>query len=146
MVLRFGRMAKATTVDELIRDPIGEYPPATVACFDPTRGELPRRSLDETRTVAYLEKLAAAGASAVLIAASTGHGHLRTVEELEQWYRTAARARLGQTVLTALLRPEDGAEANGRLADLLAELGYAVAFVRPGRDLPPDANDEQVAV
>ena len=44
--------------------------------------------------------------------------------------------QLGDTVLTALLRPEDGPEANQRLAALLAELGYAVAFVRPGRDLP----------
>ena len=32
---------------------------------------------------------------AVLIAASTGHGHVRTVPELEQWYRVAARARRG---------------------------------------------------
>src|SRR5437762_4749321 len=139
MVIRFGRMAKATTVDELIRDPIGEYPQATVACFDPTRGELPRRSLDETRTVAYLEKLAAAGTPAVLIAASTGHGHLRTVEELEQWFGVASRANLRGTLLTALLRPEDGGEVNARLAALLARLGYAVAFVRPGRNLPPQA-------
>jgi dihydrodipicolinate synthase/N-acetylneuraminate lyase len=95
--------------------------------------------------VDFLEKLAAAGAPAVLIAASTGHGHLRTVEELEQWFRVAARARLVNTILTALLRPEDGDEANVRLASLLAELGYAVAFVRPGRDLPPAAMDEHVA-
>ena len=83
-------------VDQLLADPIANYPAATVACFDPTTGGLPRRSLDEERTVAFLEKLAAAGAPALLIAASTGHGHLRTVEELEQWFRVAARAQLGR--------------------------------------------------
>ena len=46
---------------------------------------------------------------------------------------------------TALLRPEDGPEANSRLTNLLAELGYAVVFVRPGRNLPPTAIPEQVA-
>ncbi len=134
-----------SVVDRLLADPIAHYPAATVACFDPTSGGLPRRSLDEALTVAFLEKLAAAGAPAVLIAASTGHGHARTIDELEQWYRAAARARLVGTVLTALLRPEDGAEANRRLAGLLAELGYTVAFVRPGRGLPAEASDEQVA-
>ena len=138
-------MPNTAVIDRLLADPIGNYPPATVACFDPTTGTLPRRSLDETLTVAFVEKVANAGAPAVLIAASTGHGHLRTVEELEQWYRTAASAKLGATVLTALLRPEDGPEANRRLAGLLAELGYAVAFVRPGRGLAADASDRQVA-
>lgn len=128
----------------IILDPITNYPAATVACFDPTTGGLPRRSLDEERTIAYLEKLAAAGAPALLIAASTGHGHLRTVEELERWFRVAASAKLGATVLTALLRPEDGADANNQLARLLAELGYAVSFVRPGRDLAPQASTAEV--
>src|SRR6185295_10723271 len=82
---------------------------------------------------------------AVLIAASTGHGHLRSVDELEQWFRVAAEARLANTVLTALLRPEDGDEANRLLATLLAELGYAVAFVRPGRDLTASATADDVA-
>jgi len=135
----------SSSIDRLLADPIANYPAATVACFDPTTGGPPRRTLDEELTVAFLEKLAAAGAPAVLIAASTGHGHARTVEELEQWFRVAARAKLGETVLTALLRPEDGPAANQRLAGLLAELGYAVAFVRPGRGLPADATDEQVA-
>jgi dihydrodipicolinate synthase/N-acetylneuraminate lyase len=132
-------------VARLLSDPIAHYPPATVACFDPTTGELPRRRLDTGRTVTFLERLASAGAPALLIAASTGHGHLRTLEELDEWFRVAAGAKLGDTVLTALLRPEDGAAANQRLAKLLAELGYAVAFVRPGRDLPKSATDEQVA-
>jgi dihydrodipicolinate synthase/N-acetylneuraminate lyase len=138
-------MEQASFINQLLADPIDHYPAATVACFDPTTGALPRRRLDEELTVAFLEKLATAGAPAVLIAASTGHGHARTVEELEEWYRAAARAKLGGTVLTALLRPEDGAEVNQRLAVLLAELGYSIAFVRPGRGLRADSSDEQVA-
>lgn len=66
---------------ELIDDPIGCYPPATVACFDPTRGELPRRQLDERRTLTFLDRLATAGVPAALIASSTGQGHLRTVDD-----------------------------------------------------------------
>ena len=132
-------------IDSILDDPIANYPAATVACFDPTTGALPRRKLDEALTIAFLEKLAAAGAPALLIAASTGHGHARTLEELEEWYVAAARASLGTTALTALLRPEDGAAANQRLAKLLAELGYAVAFVRPGTGLPADTSDRQVA-
>ena len=130
--------------DGLVADPIGQFPSATVACFDPTTGELPRRVLDERRTVAFLEKLAGIPVPAVLIAASTGHGHVRTVDELAAWFRCAAKARMGQTVKTALLRPEDGLPANLRLLDLLRELAYPVVFFRPGRDLPPTAGDEAV--
>jgi hypothetical protein len=72
------------------------------------------------------------------------------VGELEQWYRVAARAKLASVnetsaVLTALLRPEDGDEANRKLAGLLAELGYAVAFVRPGRGISREAGAEEIA-
>src|SRR5216110_86914 len=105
-------MEAATFVHQLLADPIANYPAATVACFDPTTGELPRRRLDEARTIAYLERLAEAGAPALLIAASTGHGHLRTVDELKQWFRAASRAKLGGAMLSALLRPEDGEEVN----------------------------------
>src|SRR5918997_1258049 len=104
--MRDGR-SMSDIAEKLLDDSIANYPAATVACFDPTTGDLPRRSLDEARTIAYLERLAAAGARAVLIAASTGHGHLRTVDELEQWFQVASQARLGDAVLTALLRPED---------------------------------------
>lgn len=131
--------------DALLQDPVAHYPAATVACFDPTCGELPRRRLDAPRTVAFLEKLAAAGAPALLIGASTGHGHLRTVEELEEWFRVAASARRGSAMLVALLRPEDGPQANRELARLLAALGYDVVFVRPGRDLPAAADQAAVA-
>src|SRR5262245_46410065 len=140
----FGPMTASVIIEKLLADPIDSYPAATVACFDPTNGSLPRRALDESRCIAYLERLAAAGAPALLIAASTGHGHLRTIEELEQWFRVAAGAHLQGSVLTALLRPEDGEQANRRLASLLAELSYAVAFVRPGRDLPAQATTDKV--
>lgn len=132
-------------VDRLLRDPIALYPAATVACFDPTTGELPRRQLDEGRTIHFLERLAQAGAPAVLIAASTGHGHLRTPAELEQWLTIAAKANLGETVRTALLRPEDGPQTNARLVELASELGYPVLFVRPGTNLPKNASAELVA-
>ena len=133
------------TSAELLRDPIGRYPSATVACFDATAGELPRRRLDEPRNIQFLERLAAVGAPAVLIAASTGHGHVRTVEELRQWFQVAARANLRRTVKMALLRPEDGLEANLELLAELRGLGYPVVFFRPGNDLPRDASDEAVA-
>lgn len=133
------------SIAELIRDPVESFPSATVACFDPTSGDLPRRSLDEERTIRFLECLAEQKVPAVLIGASTGHGHVRTVDELEAWFRCAARANLQATVKIALLRPEDGQEANQRLAGVLADLGYPVAFVRPGRNLSPQATDVEVA-
>jgi len=132
-------------IQQLLADPISNYPAATVACFDPTTGGFPRRHLDERRTIQFLERLAAAGAPAVLIAASTGHGHLRTTDELAQWFLVAANANLGTTMLTALLRPEDGPQENQRLLELLAGLDYAAAFVRPGRDLNPQAGPDEVA-
>ncbi|MBC7856508.1 MAG: dihydrodipicolinate synthase family protein [Pirellulaceae bacterium] len=135
---------KTPTSTDLLADPIGSYPAATVACFDPTTGALPRRKLDVPRTKRFLEALAAAGAPALLIAASTGHGHVRTVAELEEWFRVAAEAKLSGTMLSALLRPEDGAEANARLVHLLVELRYPVIFIRPGTDLPKNANDQLV--
>ena len=138
-------MNASAVIEEILRDPIANYPPATVACFDPTTGELPRRKLDRQRTIGFLERLSAAGAPALLIAASTGHGHARTVAELEEWYRTAAEARVNNAVLTALLRPEDGEAENRRLATLLAELGYAVAYVRPGRNVSPASDDTSIA-
>jgi dihydrodipicolinate synthase/N-acetylneuraminate lyase len=128
----------------ILEDPIGAFPAATVACFDPTTGDLPRRKLDDDRSVAYLEKLAAAGAPALLIGASTGHGHVRTVHELEHWFRVAARAKRGDTVLTALLRPEDGPDVNFRLANILADDGYVAAFVRPGNDLSWGVHTDEV--
>lgn len=137
-------MTHPLTAKSLSTDPIAQFPPATVACFDPTTGDLPRRRLDEVRTVQYLEKLASAGAPSLLIGASTGQGHLRTEHELEQWFRIAARANRGATILMALLRPEDGPDANFRLANILADDGYTVAFVRPGNDLSWGAHTDDV--
>ncbi len=119
---------------------------ATVACFDPTTGDLPRRRLDLTRQVAFLERLASSGAPAVLIAASTGQGHVRSVEELEEWFQCAGQANLGPTVKIALLRPEDGPNANDRLLQAVADSGYPIVFVRPGTNLPGDASPRDVAM
>ncbi len=121
-----------TTAQSILDNPIVNYPPATVACFDATMGDLPRRQLAPEHNKMFLERLAIAGAPAVLIGASTGHGHLRTVDELDEWFRASAAANLGGAVKMALLRPEDGIEANRRLLELLKELDYAVVFVRPG--------------
>lgn len=118
-------------VERLIADPIGCFPSATVACFDPTTGELPRRRLDEPRMIAFLKKLAAAGAPALLLGASTGHGHVRTHDELAAWFKAAA-VDLRPCVRTALLRPEDGLAANRRLLEQLPGLGYPIVFFRPG--------------
>lgn len=131
-------------VQKLLRDPIEYYPQATVACFDPTCGDLPRRKLDESRLVQYLERLADAGAEAVLLGASTGQGHLRTVEELEQWFTVGARVPLDRLIRMALLRPEDGSETNQRLVKLLKEHDYPVVFIRPGTNLSAFATDSQI--
>lgn len=133
------------TSAEIIASPIVNYPAATVACFDPTCGELPRRQLDENRTVEMLERYAREGVPAVLIASSTGQGHLRTVEELAHWFSCAARADCDDMLRIALLRPEDGMEANRRLLDLLAANGFPVVFLRPGTNLPADADDTMVS-
>jgi dihydrodipicolinate synthase/N-acetylneuraminate lyase len=137
-------MAVLSSAD-LLADPIAYYPTATVACFDPTGGVLPRRRLDTDRTVTFLERLAESGAEAVLIAASTGHGHLRTAAELEEWFTAAARATAGDMLRMALLRPEDGAEVNDHLLGLLKQLGYPLVFVRPSNQLKTTADDEEVA-
>jgi dihydrodipicolinate synthase/N-acetylneuraminate lyase len=132
------------TVAQLLNDPLAHYPLATVACFDPTTGDLPRRRLDRARLQQFLERLADAGAPAVLIAASTGQGHVRTAEELAEWFAAAAGAGGERLMKTALLRPEDGLAVNRRLVQQLAELNYRVVYVRPGTDLPRQATDDAV--
>ncbi len=124
---------------------VENYPQATVACFDAAQGELPRRELDPESNNQFLENLATAGAEAVLIAASTGHGHLRTVEELNDWFLSTRDAAIDSVTKMALLRPEDGAVANAGLAQTLAKSGFDVGFVRPGNDLHSDATARQVA-
>ena len=121
------------------------YPFATVACFDPTCGDLPRRSLDGPRLAQFLQRLAEAGAESVLIGASTGQGHLRTAEELEEFFRLAADQSLPGVQRMGLIRPEDGTATCTEHLDLLKDLSYDVVFLRPGTDLPDDASDETVA-
>ena len=132
------------SVSQLLADPITHYPAATVACFDPTWGELPRRELDHDLLREFLERLAEAGAPAVLIGASTGHGHLRTAHELEEFFAIAATANLGDCVKMALLRPEDGEEVDRQLIAVLKATDYRVVFVRPGTNLSPNASEDQV--
>jgi len=132
-------------IKKLLNNPIDLYPQATVAAFDPTCGNLPRRQLDERRTQLFLERLAQAGTQAALIASSTGQGHLRTVAELESWFLCAAAAETGSMRLIGLLRPEDGVDACENLMDVLCGSGYPIVFFRPGNDLPADADTTQVA-
>ncbi len=143
----------STLIQSLIQDPIGNYPNATVACFDPTTGGLPRRQLDHARTKAFLEKLIVTGSAtqrranhlALLIGASTGQAHLRNPTELAEWFRVAASFDWQGAVKGALLRPEDGEAENNRLLDLLAKLEYAVVFARPGNNLGANPSDQRIA-
>lgn len=132
------------TCETILANPIRNYPFATVACFDPTIGDLPRRQLDPARNKRFLERLAEAGVPSMLIGASTGHGHIRTIVELAAWFEEAAAADLDGTIKVALLRPEDGITANVELLTLLKERDYSVVFFRPGTDVLKDAADEEV--
>lgn len=131
-------------VTALLADPIANYPSATVALFDATCAELPRRKLDGVRNRRYIEQLTALGVPGILIGASTGHGHLRTPSELDEWMAASAEADWRTTVKMVLLRPEDPAPAQTQLVRRAAECGYAVVFVRPGTNLPRDASDAAV--
>jgi dihydrodipicolinate synthase/N-acetylneuraminate lyase len=133
----------AASIAQLLTDPLQHYPAATVACFDPTCGDLPRRKLDHELTRLFLENLVQAGAEAVLIGASTGQGHLKTVRELEEFFAVAASANLGECLKMALLRPEDG-PYDDSLFDCLLESDYRVVFVRPGTNLSPNASEDQI--
>ena len=83
---------QAVTSEDLIRDPIGNFPAATVACFDPTRGDLPRRALDETRCVRYLQRLGQAGAPKIDIARDHMASGYRTHARTSSANATAATA------------------------------------------------------
>jgi dihydrodipicolinate synthase/N-acetylneuraminate lyase len=138
----------SSTVQSLIQDPIGNYPFSTVACFDATTGALPRRQLDHDRMGEFLVRIDTYRPDALLIGASTGQGHLRTFEELEEWFRVAAAAKASdrnkfRALLAALVRPEDGS-ANDHLLNVLAELGYPIIFVRPGTNLGFNPTDEAI--
>ncbi len=120
------------------------YPSATIACFDPTRGNLPRRELDHDRLRKFLQKLDAVGAESVLIAASTGQGHLRTVEELRDFFIVAAKSAPPALQRMGLLRPEDGLDANAEFLELLKQLSYTVVFLRPGNNLGPACSEADI--
>lgn len=153
--------AASPLIQQLIQDPIGNYPAATVACFDPTTGDLPRRKLDHERTKQFLAALIKVGREfyeaadtfpgtdigrqALLIGASTGQAHLRTPAELAEWFQVAAEIDWQHVCKVALLRPEDGIEENNRLLDLLARLEYSVVFARPGNDLGQNPSDQRIA-
>ncbi len=132
------------TPADLIRDPIQHYPAATVAAFDATTGNLPRRQLDHVRNKKFIEQLAQCEVPAILIGASTGHGHLRTPAELEEWMHAASDADWKSTLKMILLRPEDGDAASEQLVSLSADLGYSVVFVRPGTNLGRDATETEI--
>ena len=121
------------------------YPLATVACFDATAGELPRRFLDVQRNNMFLKKLSEQNVSAVLIGASTGHGHVRTPEELNQWFLSTKDVDLGLTIKIALLRPEDGPEWHRQHVNTLVQAGFDIAFVRPGTNLQAAADYQQIS-
>lgn len=121
------------------------YPQATVACFDATCGDLPRRNLDPQANNQFLQRLSQLGVDAVLIGASTGQGHLRTPAELNEWFKSTKDADLGTTKKIALLRPEDGPDWHAQHVQTLVESGFEIAFVRPGTNLEASATDKEVA-
>ena len=122
------------------------YPLATVACFDATSGELPRRVLDVQRNNRFLKKLAENNVAAVLIGASTGQGHVRTPEELDQWFLSTKEVELGNTIKIALLRPEDGSDWHHRHVATLVDADFDIAFVRPGTDLNSTATSQEISL
>jgi dihydrodipicolinate synthase/N-acetylneuraminate lyase len=129
----------------LIEDPIRRMPAWTVALLDPTLGQLPRRQLDHEATRLYAEAIAHQGAPGVLFASSTGWGHVRTFAEHWATLETGGQTQLGKTVKQALLRNEDPVNDNHRLIAALKQWGYDMVWMRRGRLLPADADDEAVA-
>jgi len=131
--------------EQLISDPVSNVPAWTVAAFDPTIGDLPRRQMDEAGMQRYLQSLEKAGAQGVLLAASTGWGHARTFEEHEHTLMAAGKVSLENCVKQALLRMEDPLEQNISLLQKLKNLDYGIVWTRRGSLLPPDAADQTVA-
>jgi dihydrodipicolinate synthase/N-acetylneuraminate lyase len=125
-------------------DPIKYMPAWTVALLDPTKGLLPRRSIDEEGTLKYAHAIAEAGAPGVLFAASTGWGHVRDLVEHRETLRVGGSVDLGYTIKQALLRIEDPLDYNIELINDLKDWGYGVVWTRRGSNLPPDAEDGEV--
>lgn len=131
--------------DQLISDPINNVPAWTVAALDPTTGNLPRRQLDESGLLHYLQALEKAVAQGVLLAASTGWGHVRTFEEHQHTLLAGGKVPLENCVKQALIRIEDPLEQNISLLRELKNLDYGIVWTRRGSLLPPDADDQAVA-
>ncbi len=129
----------------IVSDPVRNMPSWTVALFDPTTGDLPRRKLDIEGTVRYARAISNAGAPGVLVAASTGWGHKRNLDEHRETLEVYGKAELGSTIKQALIRIEDPVEFNRELIGDLKKWGYSVVWTRRGSVVKPAADDREVA-
>jgi dihydrodipicolinate synthase/N-acetylneuraminate lyase len=133
------------TIEQIVADPVKYMPSWTVALFDPTTGDLPRRNLDVEGTLRYAKAISDAGAPGILVAASTGWGHRRNLEEHRETLEVYGKADIGSTIKQALIRIEDPIEFNIELIDDLKKWGYSVVWTRRGTDTKPAADDREVA-
>ncbi len=132
-------------IEKIVSDPVKYMPTWTVALFDPTTGELPRRRIDVEGTKQYARAIANAGAPGVLVAASTGWGHKRNLEEHWKTLEIFGQADLGSTIKQALIRIEDPIDFNIELIGELKKWGYSVVWTRRGTNIKPAADDREVA-
>lgn len=132
------------TIKSIITHPVEMVPSWTVALFDPTTGDLPRRKLDEDKSKLYMQAIAKAGAPGVLLAASTGWGHARNFVEHRHTLAVGGEAELGPCIKQALIRIEDPLEENKKLIQELKDWGYGMVWTRRGSNLPVGASDEIV--
>jgi len=132
------------TIKSIITHPVEMVPSWTVALFDPTTGELPRRNIDEEKSKLYMQAIAKAGAPGVLLAASTGWGHARNFAEHRHTLAVGGEAALGSCIKQALIRIEDPLEDNKKLIQELKQWGYGMVWTRRGSNLPIGASDELV--
>ncbi|MFW5759740.1 MAG: hypothetical protein ACOCXH_02025 [Cyclobacteriaceae bacterium] len=131
-------------IKSIINHPVENVPAWTVALFDPTTGDLPRRELDEQKTKDYMQAIAQAGAPGVLLAASTGWGHARDFAEHRHTLAVAGEVPLNNCIKQALIRIEDPLEDNINLINDLKSWEYGMVWTRRGSDLPIGASDEIV--
>lgn len=131
-------------IKSIINHPVENVPSWTVALFDPTSGDLPRRQLDEQKSKDYLQAIANAGAPGVLLAASTGWGHARNFAEHKHTLAVAGEVEVNNCIKQALIRIEDPLEENISLINELKSWGYGIVWTRRGSNLPVGASDEIV--
>ncbi len=89
---------KRESITSIVADPIARFPAATVACFDPTTGELPRRQLDEGRTIHFLERLAQAGAPCAVKLVHASRGKRARAEPIAALYEQGRVTHCGAFV------------------------------------------------